>query len=290
MAIHSMTAFARTQHQRSHGNFICEIRTINHRYLEIGMHLPDMLRVLEMPMREAIQRFLKRGKVECSVRYQANPAAAFSAFTVNLEVVKQLSRGADAINDLLKEPGVINTVDLLRMPGVMQTNETDVNELRQDMMEIVDETLKELIVVRAREGEDLKHLFLQRLDALRVELNKVRTHLPQVMIDQRERLNKRFNDAKVELDPIRLEQEMLMFAQKIDVAEEIERAETHINEVTRILHEGGVVGRRLDFLLQELNREANTLGSKSVDAILMHAAVEMKVLIEQIREQVQNVE
>lgn len=285
-----MTAFARTQHQGSRGNFVCEIRSINHRYLEIGLHLPDVLRALEMPIREQMYQFLKRGKIECGIRYQANPAAQDSAFLINLPLAKQLCAASEEINALLKNPGLVNPADILRMPGVMQTKEIDLGELQQEVMTLIDASLKELIIVRAREGEELKQLFLQRLDSLRKELSKVRVQLPQVIAEQRERIFKRFTDAKVELDPVRLEQEMLMFSQKIDVAEEIERAETHVNEVARILKEGGVVGRRLDFLLQELNREANTLGSKSVDAVLMHAAVEMKVLIEQIREQVQNVE
>jgi len=157
-------------------------------------------------------------------------------------------------------------------------------------LRLVEQTLVELIEVRQREGEELKRLFLQRLDAMQVELTKVRERLPHVMKEQHDRLLKRFQDAKIELDPNRLEQEMVMFAQKIDVAEEIERTETHISEVRRMLKHGGIIGRRFDFLLQELNREANTLGSKSVDPVITHAAVEMKVLIEQIREQVQNIE
>ena len=155
---------------------------------------------------------------------------------------------------------------------------------------MLEKTLKDLIVVRGREGEELKQLFLQRMDLMQQELAKVRERLPHVMTDQYDRLKRRFTDARVELDPGRLEQEMVMFAQRIDVAEEIERTETHITEVRRILKQGGTIGRRLDFLLQELNREANTLGSKSVDSTITHAAVEMKVLIEQVREQVQNIE
>ena len=155
---------------------------------------------------------------------------------------------------------------------------------------LLDQALKELVSAHEREGEELKQLFLQRLEAMKVEIAKVRQLMPDILTEQRERLMKRFADAKIELDKNRLEQEIVLFAQKTDVAEELDRIDTHISEVRRILKQGGVAGRRLDFLMQELNREANTVGSKSVDSITNLAAVEMKVLVEQMREQVQNIE
>lgn len=288
--IYSMTAFARAQNQSEKGNLVCEIRSINHRYLEVGVYVQEALRVLEMPIRERMRQFLKRGKIECTIRYQAGTHANTTLFNIDIMLAKELCQASEKMSKMLETPGPINPMDILRFPGVLEPQSTDVEALRKEVMLLIDKTLKDLVEARAREGEKLKALFLERMDLMRVELNKVRERLPQVSKEQHNRLLKRFADAKVELDPGRLEQEMVIFAHKIDIAEEIDRTETHIAEVRRILDQGGAVGRRLDFLLQELNREANTLGSKSVDSVVTHAAVEMKVLIEQVREQVQNVE
>jgi uncharacterized protein (TIGR00255 family) len=178
----------------------------------------------------------------------------------------------------------------LRFPGVLENKEIEGGAMQAEVLSLLKATLSELVAARGREGEELKHLFLDKMTLMQNELGKVREHLPQVMITTQERLTKRFTEAKLDLDSGRLEQEMVLFVQKIDIAEEIDRTETHIGEIRRILQQGDAVGRRLDFLLQELNREANTLGSKSVDSVTTHAAVEMKVLIEQVREQVQNIE
>lgn len=288
--IYSMTAFARVQSQGEWGSLTCELRSINHRYLEISVYLPEVLRALEMPIREQIRETLKRGKVECGIRYQAGTKSASTQFSVNEQFAKELCRVSEDIAGFLKLAAPVQPVDILRFPGVLETKEADVAVLQKEVFALLKTALQELLAGRQREGEELKKLFLQRLDKMDEQLLKVRERLPQVMKDQQDRLIKRFADAKVELDPSRLEQEMVLFAQKIDVAEEIERTETHIAEFRRILKTGGMVGRRLDFLLQELNREANTMGSKSVDPVLTHAAVEMKVLIEQIREQIQNIE
>lgn len=288
--IHSMTAFARLQSQGDWGSLVCEMRSINHRYLEISLHLPDMLHVLEMPIRELIRKSIKRGKIECSIRYQLSANIAGSLFTINTLLAQELCQASEQIASLLKEAAPIYPTDILRFPGVLETQETDIGILQDKIFPLIEKTVKELVAVRAREGEELKQTFLYRIDLMQQELSKIRDRLPQVAKDQHERLAKRFAEAKLELDPGRLEQEMVIFVQKIDIAEEIDRTETHITEIRRVLSQGGSVGRRLDFLLQELNREANTIGSKSVDSVLTHAAVEIKVLIEQIREQVQNVE
>lgn len=288
--IYSMTAFARSQAQGEQGNLVCEMRSINHRFLEISLHMPEMLRVLEMPIRERIRETVKRGKIECMVRYQAAQGSDNSLIAVNDALVRSLCRASEKIAACMEHPANISPTDILRFPGVIETREADVGKLQQEIMSLLDKTLHDLVTMRGREGEELKQLFLQRMDAIQQELGKVRERLPQVMTEQREKLLRRFNDIKVELDPNRLEQEMVLYAQKIDVAEEIDRTDTHVNEIRRILKHGGMVGRRLDFLLQELNREANTTGSKSTDSVITHAAVEMKVLIEQVREQVQNIE
>lgn len=285
-----MTAFARVQQEGDLGQITCEMRSINHRYLEIVLHLPEILKQLEMPIRERIRKFINRGKVECTVRYQASAKIAGSLFSLNKTLVQELCLASEAIAEILKMPAPVHTTDILRFPGVLETQDADVGLLKNDILMAVEKCVKELGEARAREGQELTQLFLQRLEAMQAELAKVKQRFPQVILDQQERLRKRFAEVSLELDNGRLEQEIVIFSQRIDVAEEIERAETHINEIKRVLDHGGAVGRRLDFLLQELNREANTLGSKSVDTIITHAAVEIKVLIEQIREQMQNIE
>jgi uncharacterized protein (TIGR00255 family) len=243
-----------------------------------------------MSMRESIRQFVKRGKIECVIRYQRANTEASHAFTVNTVLALELCKASERIAEFLQHAAPVSPADILRFPGILEIKEADASELQADVLALLHRTLGLLIEARGREGEELKQLFLQRLDAIQQELIKIRECLPLAMSEQRDRLLKRFSEAKLELDPMRLEQEMVMFAQKIDVAEEIDRTETHIAEVRRILKQDNLVGRRLDFLLQELNREANTLGSKATNAVITHASVEMKVLIEQIREQVQNVE
>lgn len=288
--IHSMTAFSRVHHAGDWGSLVCEMRSINHRYLEINLYLPELLRVFDMPIRERIKKRLKRGKIECGIRFQPNGKTEGAIFSINQILAQELCQASEKIAGFLVNPAAINPAEILRFPGVMEAQEADSNALQQGLFQLVDNAIEELVAARAREGEELKHLFLQRMDLLQQEVAIVRKQLPQVLVDQSNRLLKRFSDAKVDLDPNRLEQEMLIYAHRMDVSEEVERLETHVAEVRRILKHGGMVGRRLDFLLQELNREANTLGSKSVDSVLTHAAVEMKVLIEQVREQVQNIE
>jgi uncharacterized protein (TIGR00255 family) len=287
--IHSMTAFSRVQSQGKWGSLTCEMRSINHRYLEISLHLPEILRVLEMPIRDLIRQHVKRGKIECNVRFQAGQETN-AAVVVNKKLAKELCQAAEEISSFLGQASGVQPADILRFPGVLETQEADTKTLHEEGLKLVQNGLKELVTVRLREGDDLRQLFLGRMKSMDDQIVKVRERIPEVAQEAKDKLTRRFNEAKLELDPMRLEQEMVMFAQKVDIAEEIERTETHINELRRVLKEGGAVGRRLDFLLQELNREANTLGSKSADPTLTHAAVEMKVLIEQIREQVQNVE
>lgn len=287
--IHSMTAFAREQSQGAFGTLICELRSINHRYLEISLHLSESLRVFEMPIREAIRRMVKRGKIECSLRHRPGLQAA-SEYEVNQALVAELVRVSSEVAAQLPDAVPMGVSDVLRFPGVLETKEADAGKLQEETMRLIELALKDLVAAREREGNELNRLFMERMEKMQDEMQKVRTRMPVVLKEAEDRLNKRFTDAKVELDPARIAQEMVMFAQKIDIAEEIDRTETHIGEIRRVLKHGGAAGRRLDFLLQELNREANTMGSKSIDPVITHAAVEMKVLIEQVREQVQNVE
>lgn len=287
--IHSMTAFAREQVQGDSGLLTCEMRSINHRYLELNLYLSESLRVFEAPIRDLIRKHIKRGKIECSIRHRSSHEND-SGFLINQPLVNALSRASDEIAGYLKNPAPVSIMEILRYPGVLEANEVDAGSLQKTVLSLVEDTIKDLLLAREREGAELTKLFIERMEAMHVEMKKVRERLPFVLKEAEERLVKRFQDAKVELDPARIEQEMVMFAQRMDIAEEIDRTETHINEFRRVLKTGGAAGRRLDFLLQELNREANTMGSKSSDTILTHAAVEMKVLIEQVREQVQNVE
>jgi uncharacterized protein (TIGR00255 family) len=287
--IQSMTAFARTQQQGNWGSIVCELRSINHRYLEIFFRLPDSLHELEASMRERIRHHVKRGKIECFLRYQAADESVVEV-KLNNQLVEKLSRATSTIAAGLTNSAPINPMDILRWPGVLQTDTVDLEVVQAEVVHLLEQALVKLVEARAREGEQLKELFMQKLNHMNMELVHVRERLPSILKAQRTRLMTRFSEASLKFDNDRLEQELVLIAQKIDVTEEIERLETHIKEVQRVLKHGGNVGRRLDFLMQELNREANTLGAKSVDADTTRASVELKVLIEQIREQVQNVE
>lgn len=287
--IQSMTAFARAQSQGLWGSAVCELRSINHRYLELVVRLPDTLHELEAPIRECMRRYVKRGKVEFHLRYQPGDVAG-SAITINTHLAEELCKANEKISTILKNPAPIQAMDILKWPGILQIAELDLENIQDEVLKILEKGLAALVESRAREGADLKELFLQRLEAMKEELAKVRHRLPAILKEQRERLMQRFKDAKVELDENRLEQEMVFLAQRIDVTEEMDRLDAHISEVRRVLKAGGMVGRRLDFLMQELNREANTLGAKSIDTETTRASVELKVLIEQMREQVQNIE
>lgn len=287
--IQSMTAFARTQGQGPWGSAVCELRSINHRYLELVVRLPENLHELEPAIRECLRRYIKRGKIECHIRYQPGDVSG-NAITINEKLAEQLCKANETIATFLKNPGPINTAEILQWPGILQMAEVDLELIQDAILKLIEKALQELVKARVREGEELKLLFLQRLEAMKVEIAKVRQRLPEILKEQRERLIKRFSDAQIELDTSRLEQEMVMFAQKTDVMEELDRIDAHISEVRRVLKQGEVVGRRLDFLMQELHREANTLGAKSVHVDTTRASVELKVLIEQVREQVQNIE
>lgn len=287
--IQSMTAFARSQGQGKWGNAVCEVRSINHRYLELVVRLPDTLHALEAPMRECLRNYIKRGKVECYLRYQPGDVIG-AEITINTHLAQQLCQGSEVIRKFLTNVAPVNPMDILQWPGILQITELDLEAIGEEVLQLLEKALKDLVTARAREGEELKQLFLQRLESMKAEVVKVRSHMPEILQQQRKKLVERFTDAKLEFDSGRLEQEIVLFTQKIDVSEELDRIDAHISEVRHNLKHGGVIGRRLDFLMQELNREANTLGAKSTDVATTRASVELKVLIEQMREQVQNVE
>ncbi|MQX52373.1 YicC/YloC family endoribonuclease [Alcanivorax sediminis] len=284
----SMTAFARADRHLEGFSLAWEIKSVNHRYLEISPRLPDTLRALENGARDKCRQALARGKVEITLRYQQIDSDV--ELELNEALVKKLSDVSRRVGDLVQHSGQVNPMEVLRYPGVLSSQELDVERLQKEALSLLDEALKALIDTRAREGEQLGKLIEDRLDGISTQVEIVKAAIPRIKEAQRERLRKRIQDVVESPDPDRLEQELVMQAQKMDVDEELDRLVTHVSEVRRIVKKGGHIGRRLDFLMQELNREANTLASKSVDSETTAAAVELKVLIEQMREQIQNIE
>ncbi|MCB1828203.1 MAG: YicC family protein [Coxiellaceae bacterium] len=286
--ISSMTSFSRQSHDSEWGSLVWEIRTVNHRFLELSLRCPDLFRDQEMAIRERIQKRLSRGKVEASLKFVPGPELPVD-FAVNESLLKRLADAEKSVRQYFPE-ATTSTTDLLSWKGVLQTVEQKSEALQNAMLDLLEKTLSELVEVRQREGLGLSHFIQANGQKIAVEVGKVKQQLPMIMAAERERITQRLQEVQENGDAQRLEQEMAIWAQRADVAEELQRLESHLDEVTRVLDHGGVVGRRLDFLMQELNREANTLSSKSMHAGMTQSAVEMKVLIEQIREQVQNIE
>lgn len=286
--IYSMTAFARLEVKKDWGDAVWEIRSVNQRYLENFFRLPEQFRGLENSLREKLRQSLTRGKIECSLRIETKKQTN-AELNLNKELANQVIQSLQWIKTQAGE-GEINLTDVLRYPGVVEAQEQDLDMISQDLLTAFDDLLTDFIAMRGREGEKLNDIIQQRLDAIAVEADKVRSQMPAVLQWQRERLLQRFEDAQINLDPQRVEQEMILLAQRVDVAEELDRLQMHVKETTNILKKGGAVGRKLDFMMQELNRESNTLASKSINADITASAVELKVLIEQMREQIQNLE
>lgn len=287
--IRSMTAFAREDAQAEWGTLTCEIRTVNHRYLEPSFRLPDTLRELENSFRDIVRDKLGRGKVDITMRLQSRDSD-MRPFEINDELVHTVNDAANRINRILDNPAHISALDIMNWPGVMSVPEKDYGPAKEAAGELFRRTLDELVAVREGEGKRLSPLFDERLATMEEQVSQVRDLMPELLRVQEESLRERFKKAEVELNPDRIAQEMIILAQKSDVAEELDRLDAHIREVRETLNADKPIGRRLDFLMQELNREANTLSSKSIDARVSRAAVDLKVLIEQIREQVQNIE
>ncbi len=287
--IYSMTAFARQPLKAEWGNAHWELRSVNQRYLETNFRLPEAFRSMEFALRNKLRKRLQRGKIDISLRIEYSPTEA-DAISINKKLATQLLKAHDELQHMASETQALNVSELMRWPGLVQTTELDTSKVEQQLLEAFDEAISALINMRQREGESLVEIIQSRLDGITEQVSKVRACMPDILKWQRERILNRFEELKVELEPERLEQEMVMLAQKVDVDEEVDRLDTHIKEVSRLVNKGGTIGRRLDFLMQELNREANTLGSKSISAETTAASVEIKVLIEQMREQIQNIE
>ena len=287
--IKSMTAFARETHLDERGELTWELRAINHRFLELFIRLPEELRNLEPLLRKRLQQRLRRGKLDCALRYAPVPGRA-TRIQINRAYLRQLVAAGTEVAEILGHAGEPNPFALLQWPGVLQEQKIDTGPLEEQALATFDRALQRLIDTRAREGQRLQAGLLERCEKLETCVAAVREQMPQVLRAVRQRLLDRLAELRTELDPQRLEQELVLLAQRLDVDEEMDRLSAHLQEVRAVLSTEKPVGRRLDFLMQELNREANTLGAKSADVEITRLAVEMKVLIEQMREQVQNLE
>jgi uncharacterized protein (TIGR00255 family) len=286
--IRSMTAYARREIKGEWGSATWELRSVNQRYLETYFRMPEQFRSLEPVVRERIRSRLTRGKVECHLRFEPD-ASAQSELILNEALAKQLVQAANWVK-MQSDEGEINPVDILRWPGVMSAKDQDLDAITAELLTALNGALDDFVVARETEGQALKSLIEQRLEAVSAEVAKVRAHMPEIMKWQRDRLVTKLEDAEVQLENNRLEQELVLMAQRLDVAEELDRLEAHIKETYNILKKKEAVGRRLDFMMQEFNRESNTLASKSINADVTNSAIELKVLIEQMREQIQNIE
>jgi uncharacterized protein (TIGR00255 family) len=288
--VRSMTAFAGAEREILGWLFSWEVRTVNHRYLDISLRLPDAFRFLEPETRSRIGGFLKRGRVDCTLSWKKTEQGE-AAIRVNRALVDQLLAAAREVEALNGSPlAAFDAFEVLQWPGALHEPEADREQLAAHVLDLLVETLQRCVTGRETEGRQLASLIEDRCQKLREHVLAARTRLPEVLQAVRAKVTARLAEVSASPDLDRLEQEMVYLAQKLDVAEELDRLDTHIDEVLRALKQREPVGRRLDFLLQEMNREANTLGSKSADAETTRASVDMKVLIEQMREQIQNIE
>lgn len=284
----SMTAFARHDGQTQNGTFAWEIRSVNSRYLEPHFRLPDQLREVESLCRETLRQRIARGKVECALKFI--PAVAEQNLNVNEDLVRRISMAADQVHSIIGPGTALSALEILQWPGVLSAQQFDASALLQDAHQAFEEAVTKLLAVRKTEGAALEEVVRSRIDGIAQQVDKVRENLPAILAQQKQNLLDKFAALQVDLNPERLEQEMVLLVQRADVDEELDRLGVHIAEVRRILAAREPAGRRLDFMMQELNREANTLGSKSLSTITTQCSVELKVLIEQMREQVQNIE
>lgn len=286
--IRSMTAYARREIKGNWGSAAWELRSVNQRYLETYIRLPEQFRSLEPVIRERIRARLTRGKVECNLRFDLDPGAQ-NVLQLNEKLAKQLVQAAQWVK-MQSDEGEINPLEVLRWPGVMLAEEQDLDAISTELLLALETALDDFIAARESEGAALKVMIEQRLDGVSAEVVKVRAQMPNILQWQRERLVSKLEDAQVQLENTRLEQELVLMAQRVDVAEELDRLEAHVKETHKIMNKEEAVGRRLDFMMQEFNRESNTLASKSINSDVTTSAIELKVLIEQMREQIQNIE
>lgn len=288
--ISSMTGFASYEYKNEFGSFVWEIRSVNQRFLEQYFKLPDELRSIEGDAREILKHELERGKVECTLKFYPNIDNNNIHF--NEKLAKQLVANAELVNSFLndKSNSSFNPIDILAWPGVIDSGSADDDQVKNSALEGFKQAIAKLKDTRVREGEKLSTILLDKLNKIEQEVAKVTEHMPDILKWQKDKIETAFKDLNVTLDPARLEQEIILIAQRIDVAEELDRLRSHVTETNAILKKGGACGRRLDFMMQEFNRESNTLASKSINTEITNSAIELKVLIEQMREQIQNIE
>lgn len=287
--IRSMTGFARRERQGAFGTLVCELRTVNHRYLEISLRLPEELKALDNDVRQTIGASLRRGKVDANL-YLKSAAGVQRKLEIDPALLDEVLARLEQVRSRMNASAPVSPLDLLRWPGVVREAESDVAPLLAAALELLREALTELHDTRGREGQRIRELLASRCASMRALVGVVKTRLPDISQRLRERIVERIGQLGITPDSDRLEQELVMYAHKMDVDEELDRLSGHLEEVTSVLDSSEPAGRRLDFLMQELNREANTLSSKSQDVETTRAAVDMKVMIEQMREQIQNVE
>ena len=284
----SMTAFSRQELQTEQGDLTWELRSVNHRYLEVALRLDDSFRSLEMQIRKQFANKLGRGKVDAVLRYKKPQQQA--GFEIDQDLAKSVIKGCNELGDLADDSAPVDMLRVLQWPGVIVADTLDQAALNKSVMDSLKAAIDELVTVRETEGTALQAMILQRCDDIEDIAKATRQRLPEILEQQRTKVQARLDELQLDLDNDRLEQEMVLLAQKTDVAEELDRLESHVVEVRNVIARDEPVGRRLDFLMQELNREANTLGSKSIDTETTRYSVELKVLIEQMREQIQNIE
>ncbi|WP_137938564.1 YicC/YloC family endoribonuclease [Chitinivorax sp. B] len=287
--IFSMTGFANASRELGGVSLTLDLRAVNHRYLEAQFRMPDELRIIEPQMREQISGRLSRGKVDCRIQLNVQTGAQ-TTLSLNQVMLEQLAALTKQVRQVFPDSGDLKMGELLRWPGVLETQDVPAELLQQTVLEMLAQALEDFTASRRREGGKLAEMILQRVDRIEVLVTEVEPKIPALLAAYQEKISLRLKEAMVNGEDDRIRQEFALFAQKIDVDEEISRLRTHLGELRRILKAGGTVGKRLDFLMQELNREANTLGSKSVSAEVSQTSMELKVLIEQMREQIQNIE
>jgi uncharacterized protein (TIGR00255 family) len=287
--IYSMTGYAAVTRDLPLGTLNLELRSVNHRYLDVSFRAPEEFRAFEPAMREQLGAKLTRGKLECRIGFNRAPTAP-SVLELNAAMFARLVQLNSQVRHSLPDAASLSVADVLRWPGMFGADTLPLDELREACLSLLRQALDEFTASRGREGEKLKDLILERVAKMEVLAKDIAPRIPQLVVAQQEKFAQRLRDAGVTMDEERVRQEVVVFASRIDVEEELGRLATHVSEVRRILDKGGATGKRLDFLMQELNREANTLGSKSTDTTVSQTSMDLKVLIEQIREQVQNIE
>ena len=289
-----MTAYAYKEEKFHFGSISIELRSVNHRFLEMNIKIPEELRALEISLRDRVKQKLKRGKLDIVIHLHLQIAEQQS-FSFNHELATQLAKTLHDIDKLIANATPVNAapvkaMDILTWPGVIDSQTIDHQLIKEDLLGLFEQVLDRLLEGKKREGQALKQMIEQRVTEMAQHIALVRKEMPLILVAQKNRLKDKLQSLSTAMDQDRLEQEMVYLAQKADVAEELDRLDTHLSEITHTLQSHEAIGRRLDFLMQELNREANTLGSKSISSIMTCSSVDMKILIEQMREQIQNIE